>query len=373
MRAKQCRLVLSLIALSLLSLSGCAYTCTEMPERCPEELHLYAAPERSADELATIEDISGRERFREIRWPDGTLIYSPMHGNYFEPELTREGLGYWRAPDTFHLLPGEYRLFLESTRTYDFQRRQQFTSYEGLVQLEAGHRYNVDTELCYMDNILFHACGSYTDKKYVFLEDLDTGEVLLGLKPSSQSATAVTPAPTAVKARVVGAAETKIFLASDLSWATQQDGTFRSGTFDSSNIENRMLRRSMSNFFRISTAKWQKGPRILEITVYTMPPRLEHDKSYSVTEEDVERHWSRLRRDGVSNYSEYDCEVSFCATFEFNNQDCATFRYVTGPIETQTSDGKNRDEVSGYFCGEDPSIPKEISAILAAIQIRWGE
>lgn len=137
-----------------LLLSGCALYWDQFGS----ELHLYNGPKRGAHEVATIDQGTGCYTCVQSIWrfdqTDPIYTVSP-------PGWEPAGSGLNR-PNKIFVLPGKYLV------TLSFSNAAASTGY---VELQPGHIYQVLNDI-YSDS----------NKTFVWMQDADTGEVLLGEK-----------------------------------------------------------------------------------------------------------------------------------------------------------------------------------------------
>ncbi len=138
----------------ILLLSGCGLYWDQFGP----DLHLYDGPKREAHEVATIDQGAGCYTcvtyIRHSDEKDPTYTVSP-------PGWEPVGSGLNR-PNKIIVLPGKYLV------TLSYETAAESTGY---VDLQPGHTYQVLNEI-------------FTDfnKAFVWMEDAETGEVLLGEK-----------------------------------------------------------------------------------------------------------------------------------------------------------------------------------------------
>lgn len=122
------------------------------------ELHLYDGPKRKADEVAVIDQGAGCYTCVESirRFDEEKPIYTVSSPGW---EPVGSGLD---RPNKIIVLPGRYLVVLR------FSNADGPTGY---VNFQAGHTYQVLNDIF-----------SGADKALVWMEDADTGEVLLGEK-----------------------------------------------------------------------------------------------------------------------------------------------------------------------------------------------
>jgi hypothetical protein len=135
-------------------LSGCGlYWNTLGPE-----LHLYDGPKRGAHEVATIDQGAGCYTCVESigRFDQKNPIYTASSPGW---EPAGSGLG---RPNKIIVLPGKYLVTLSFSDA---------TGSTGYIDLEPGHTYQVLNDIT-----------SDFNKAFVWMEDAETGEVLLGDK-----------------------------------------------------------------------------------------------------------------------------------------------------------------------------------------------
>ena len=139
---------------TILLLSGCGLYWNQFGP----ELHLYDGPKREAHEVATIDQGAGCytcvKYIRRFDQKDPTYTVPP-------PGWEPAGSGLNR-PNKISVLPGKYLV------TLSYETAAESTGY---VDLQPGHTYQVLNDI-------------FTDfnKAFVWMEDADTGEVLLGEK-----------------------------------------------------------------------------------------------------------------------------------------------------------------------------------------------
>jgi hypothetical protein len=138
----------------ILPLSGCGLYWNQFGP----ELRLYDGPKREIHEVATIDQGSGCY----------TCVESIRHFDEKAPIYTVSDPGWEPAgsglnrPNKISVLPGKYLL------TLGFSNAAESTGY---VDLKPGHTYLVQKDF-----------SSDFDKAFVWMEDAETGEVLLGTK-----------------------------------------------------------------------------------------------------------------------------------------------------------------------------------------------
>ena len=139
---------------TIVLLSGCGLYWNQFGP----ELHLYDGPKREAHEVATIDQGAGCytcvEYIRRFDQKDPTYTVS-------SPGWEPVGSGLNR-PNKIIVLPGKYLI------TLGFSNEAGSTGY---VDLQPGHTYQVLIDI-----------SSVFDKAFVWMEDADTGDVLLGEK-----------------------------------------------------------------------------------------------------------------------------------------------------------------------------------------------
>ncbi len=136
------------LTFAILFLSGCV----------GPELHLYDGPKREDHEVATIDPGWGCYGcVTEIkRFDQPYPIYTPSQ----------------KIPNKITVLPGKYMVTLRHRA-----RKSTTARWKGYVDLQPGHTYHVLRDVCF--GFCF-TVPSYTT--FVWMEDADTGEVLLGTK-----------------------------------------------------------------------------------------------------------------------------------------------------------------------------------------------
>ena len=139
---------------TILLLSGCALYWNQFGP----EVHLYDGSKREAHEVATIDQGAGCYTCVEFirRFDQKDPIYTVS-----SPGWEPVGSGLIR-PNKIIVLPGKYLV------TLSFSNAAGSTGY---VDLQPGHTYQVLNDF-----------SSDFDKAFVWMEDADTGEVLLGEK-----------------------------------------------------------------------------------------------------------------------------------------------------------------------------------------------
>ena len=122
------------------------------------ELHLYDGPKREGHEVATIDQGAGCytcvESIRRFDQKDPIYTVSPQGWEPVGSGLTR--------PNKIIVSPGKYYV------TLAFGDAPRSTGY---VELQPGHTYQVLNDIF-----------SGSEKAFVWMEDADTGEILLGEK-----------------------------------------------------------------------------------------------------------------------------------------------------------------------------------------------
>ncbi len=138
----------------ILLLSGCALYWNQFGP----ELHLYDGPKRDANEVATIDQGLGCYTCVEYirRFDQEDPIYTVSQQGW---EPAGSGLN---RPNRISVLPGKYEVTL---------RYETLVHWTGYIDLQPGHTYQV------LNDIL-----TDFNKAFVWMEDSDTGEVLLGEK-----------------------------------------------------------------------------------------------------------------------------------------------------------------------------------------------
>ena len=140
---------------TILLLSGCGLYWNQLGS----ELHLYDGP-REAHEVATIDQGLGCSDCVQTIWrfdqDDPVYVISP-------PRYRPAGSQFDR-PNKFIVLPGKYLVTLSFTNA---------AGSTGYVDLQPGHTYEVL-------NRIF--TGFTSTKTFVWMEDAETGEVVLGSK-----------------------------------------------------------------------------------------------------------------------------------------------------------------------------------------------
>jgi hypothetical protein len=138
-------------------LSGCAGQPT---------YDFYYGPQLTEKDVATI--VPKRGCLHCVAWirPDkqtDIYIYPAREGSFDTPEV----------PEKFSIPPGRYELNIRAHRG-----RTVGASWVGYVDLEPGHTYEVKSDSC-----TIYCWGSYEvlRQTWVWIEDSDTSEVLLGL------------------------------------------------------------------------------------------------------------------------------------------------------------------------------------------------
>lgn len=133
------------------------------------ELQLYDGPKRGAHEIATIDQGAGCytcvQSIRRFDQKDPIYVVS-------QPGWEPAGSGLNR-PNKFMLLPGKYLV------TLSYSHAKESTGY---VDLQAGHVYLVLNDIFSDFEIRGVERVQPPDKAFVWMEDANTGEILLGEK-----------------------------------------------------------------------------------------------------------------------------------------------------------------------------------------------
>ncbi len=139
---------------TILLLSGCGLYWNQFGP----ELHLYDGPKREAHEVATIDQGLGCSDCVEIirRFDQKAPIY------VMSPSRYRPAGSQFDRPNKFIVLSGKYEVTL---------RYSSWAFWTSDVDLQPGHTYQVLNDIT-----------SDFNKAFVWMEDADTGEVLLGEK-----------------------------------------------------------------------------------------------------------------------------------------------------------------------------------------------